>query len=308
MTPPSISSTSTAVTSSGQPFLVAFDPLAVLPDAERHRRLDAYLDFLRARDGEPDLPQRRLSHREAFFQELAARPVQWTGPLDRRRFHEHLARRATPDLDRKLVWLLAAAKSNRAEHYGVTLDLSLRGDHFAEHENGEHMTYIDLEEFYHTRILRDCCACFGLEFDLMPPRSFTRFFAALVVRSPAKLRLITALCGELFGCVAFQVLWETADVFSAQPEVRDRIRLLIREILIDEMGHTAYGNAMLGAAGLALVRAMVPRVATYFLLDLPEFAILAGGRRAFLERVAAFDLGQNRELWDLAPRAAGAVS
>jgi hypothetical protein len=54
---------------------------------------------------------------------------------------------------------------------------------------------------------------------------------------------------------------------------------------------------MLGRAGIAIVRAASPMVASYFLADLPEFSYLAGGKAAFLKRVAAFDLGSNKELW-----------
>jgi hypothetical protein len=231
-------------------------------------------------------------------------PVRWKGPFDKEVFHRNLGRTLTEKVDLKTVWLLAAAKSNRAEHYGVQLDLKLKGDHFGEYEHGQHMTFIDLEEFYHTRILRDCCKLFGLEFDMHPPRSFTRWFAGLVVRSPFRARLVTALCGELFGCVAFQVLWETADVFAEEPAVVERLRLLTREILIDELGHVAFGHAMLGSAGLAATRALFPSVAAYFLRDLPEFWILAGGKQRFLERVKAFDLASNQQLWNLRPAAA----
>jgi hypothetical protein len=283
-----------------EPFLVRFDPLSPLPRAERATRLESYLRFLRDRDGDPNLPARTLSRRETFFAALATTPVRWAGAIDRETFHANLNRTLPGDaFDRKLVWLLAAAKSNRVEHYGVQLDLKLKGDHFGVYEHGEQMTFIDLEEFYHTRILRDCCKVFDLEFDLAPPKSFTRWFAGLVVRSPFRARLVTALCGELFGAVAFQVLWESAEIFAEQPAVLERLRLLVREILIDELGHVAFGHAMLGATGIAATRALFPTVASYFLKDLPEFSILAGGRDAFLRRVAAFDLGSNARLWDL---------
>jgi hypothetical protein len=74
----------------------------------------------------------------------------------------------------------------------------------------------------------------------------------------------------------------------------------MREILIDEMGHAAYGHAMLGRAGITTVRALAPHVASHFLADLPEFGYLVGGKSAFLRRVAAFDLASNRQLWAMA--------
>ncbi len=282
-----------------EPFIVGFDPLHALPRKERGQRLDAYLSFLQKRDGEPNLQTKTLSEREGFFRQIDAAPVRWQGEIDRDSFHKNLNVSLTEKVDPKIVWLLAAAKSNRVEQYGVELDLKLKGDHFGEFAHGQHMTFIDLEEFYHTRILRDCCKVFDLEFNIDPPKSFTRWFASMVVRSPFRARLVTALCGELFGCVAFQVLWESTTIFADQPEVMRRLQLLVREILIDELGHVAFGHAMLGPTGLVAVRALYPIIASYFLKDLPEFWILAGGKEKFLERVSAFDLASNSNLWDL---------
>jgi hypothetical protein len=278
-----------------QPFMVGFDPLSALPKPERTARLGRYLEYLKQRDGSADLPKRSLSGRDHFFSYLAEHPVRWQGDIDAATFHAYLDKKLDRrDLDRRIVWLLAAAKANRAEQYGVDLDLQLRGDHLGDF--GEHMAFIDLEEFYHTRILRDCCSIFGLSFEMYPPKSFVRWFTRLVVTSPPYLRLVTAMLGEFFGCVAFQVLWEAADCFQAQPVVFERIRLLVREILVDEMGHVAYAHSKLGAPSLALVKSLMPLVARYFMRDIPEFEVLAGGRDVFLKRVAAFDL-KSSELW-----------
>jgi hypothetical protein len=282
-----------------EPFLVGFDPTTPLPLDERKHRLDGYLRFLRERDGEPDLKERTLSRREAWFRQLQSEPIRYGGAVDRDAFRRLLHGKPGPEVDPKLAWILATAKSNRVEHYGVTLDFKIHDD--VGTRFGEHMPYIDLEEFYHTRILRECVRVFDLEFELEPPRTFTRFFAELVVRSPHWGRLVSALCGELFGSVAFLLLWEKTSLFSDDPRAMGRLRELIREILIDEMGHAAYGHAMLGRAGIAMVRTFAPLVASYFLADLPEFAYLAGGRAAFLRRVAAFDLGSNRDLWARLP-------
>jgi hypothetical protein len=273
--------------------MVGFDPLKALEKDERTRRLEGYLSFLRERDGEPDVANRTLSRREGWMAEVTANPIRYTGKLDRTLLERYLHERPGPDLDPKLLWILATAKSNRVEHYGVTLDFALHGDTVAQ-RFGAHMAYIDLEEFYHTRILRESVRPFDFELNLEPPKTF---FAGFVVRSPHWLRLVSALCGELFGSVAFQMLWEKVSLFDDDPKVAERLRMLMREILIDEMGHAAYGHAMLGNGGIATVRTFAPLVASYFLADLPEFAYLVGGKKAFLERVAAFDLGSNQRLW-----------
>jgi hypothetical protein len=198
---------------------------------------------------------------------------------------------------------LACAKSNIAENYGVALDLRLKGDHYGT-TSDEFYTFIDLEEFYHTRILKDAVRIFGIEFELGLPRTFTRFFTELVVRSPFSLRIVTALCGELFGSVIFQLLWECADVFADEPVVLERLRLLLREILVDEMGHVAFGHANVGPVTHALMRAMLPHVTNHFLSDFPEFEILGGGRQKVYERVLAFDLASNHRLWQVQAAAA----
>lgn len=279
-----------------RPFLIGFDPLTPLAKGERTRRLESYLGFLRERDGETDVGKRTLSQREPWIKTIAASPVRYRGQIDRSALDRYLRERPGPDVDPKVLWVLATAKANRVEHYGVTLDFALHGERVAQ-RYGAHMAFIDLEEFYHTRILRESVRVFDFDLDLEPPKTFTRFFAEVVVRSPHWLRLVTALCGELFGSVAFQMLWEKISLFDDDPEAAARLRALMREILIDEMGHAAYGHAMLGKAGIRTVRTFVPMVASYFLSDLPEFAHLAGGRRAFLDRVAAFDLGKNQALW-----------
>ena len=282
--------------SAGQPFLVELKPFEVLPEDERQKRLEAYLEFLRARDGSPDVRAKTLSKREQFFQEISQNPVRWKGPIERDQFRAYLNKKADASVDKKVLWLLACAKSNIAENYGVALDLRLKGDHYGS-KGDEFYTFIDLEEFYHTRILKDVVRVFGIEFELGLPRMFTRFFTELEVRSPFNLRIVTALCGELFGSVIFQLLWECADVFADEPAVLERIRMLLREILVDEMGHVAFGHANVGPVTHKLMRAMLPAVARHFLSDFPEFAILGGGRQRVYERVLAFDLARNDRLW-----------
>jgi hypothetical protein len=81
---------------------------------------DGYLAFLVARDGEPDSSATRW--REAFFAALEGAPVRSALPVDREAFLRHLRRRRPePDLDDRLLSLLASAKANQAERFGVGL-------------------------------------------------------------------------------------------------------------------------------------------------------------------------------------------
>src|SRR5512139_1154011 len=84
--------------------------------------IDGYRTYLENRDGEADLLNRRLARREEFFGSLEAEPVRSARPIDRRVFTRNLhRRRPEPGLDRQMLFLLATAKLNQAERFGVGL-------------------------------------------------------------------------------------------------------------------------------------------------------------------------------------------
>src|SRR5689334_19671434 len=96
--------------------------LSAQTGAGRRQTLDSYLEFLHGRDGELDLRKRQLSRREEFFRRIDAQPVRWAGSVDVERFNRnHAAARIEQDLPPELLFLLACAKANRSERWGVEL-------------------------------------------------------------------------------------------------------------------------------------------------------------------------------------------
>ena len=84
--------------------------------------IEGYRDFLVRRDGDADLLHRRLSSREKFFSALETDPIHSSYPIDRNMFLRNLRRRRPePDVDPKMLFLLATAKLNQAERFGVDL-------------------------------------------------------------------------------------------------------------------------------------------------------------------------------------------
>ena len=84
--------------------------------------IEGYRDYLVRRDGDADLLNRRLAGREEFFGALEANPVRSTHPIDRDVFMRNLRRRhPEPGIDRAMLFLLATAKLNQAERFGVGL-------------------------------------------------------------------------------------------------------------------------------------------------------------------------------------------
>src|SRR5262245_6839497 len=148
---------------------------------------DGYLRFLVERDGAPDLGRRTLARREAFFATLAGVPLESRTPIDRGAYLRNLdRRRPEPGLDRQLLWLLATGRANQAERFGVGL-AELYGRVTPESEPVR--LHVQLQEIYHTRILADVLALFGLTVSRRPPDPMTRAVTHLMVRTPEPWQL-----------------------------------------------------------------------------------------------------------------------
>jgi hypothetical protein len=266
----------------------AFTPM---PPDHQARFRGVYLSYLRARDGVPDLAARRFDLRERFFAEIDAQPVRWSGalPIDPEVFHRnHLAPAPEPGLDPATLWALATAKTNRSERFGVELSIEnpRRQDTLLEDPH----TFIQIEEFYHTRILKDALATLGLDVEVTEPPARTRLLVKAMVFMPEGLADMAVLCGEIVGVVIFSLLLEKARaLFSAQPLALARIEALFAQILVDEVGHVHYLRSRVSPTQLGLARRLVPIVVGSVVSDIPELGQLFG-RDELLRRAYEADV------------------
>jgi len=60
------------------------------------------------------------------------------------------------------------------------------------------------------------------------------------------------------------------DIMADEPEARDRVRALLREIMTDEMAHVGQRRNFIGRVGIHVARAMVGPMFRAFYRDLPE--------------------------------------
>jgi hypothetical protein len=102
---------------------------------------------------------------------------------------------------------------------------------------------------------------------------------------PERLRWIPVLCGEVVGCVVFQILGERCDLFGAQPEVEERLRSLLAEIYHDEILHVAYLRARLAPRAVRAARRMLPLVGAAVMREVPQFHRLGCSKREFMARL-----------------------
>jgi hypothetical protein len=261
-----------------------FDPFRTLSSEERTHYLDAYGDWMEARNGEIDLPNRQLSRREAFLADIAREPVRWQGPVDHDGFLQRLRGTGTPAIDARTLWLLAIAKANEGESYGVDLELRRYLAAGVPHDDRTEL-YLFLEEQYHSRMLQEACRTCGLDVEFRRPPWTMRMIIHGIYYLPDRLRWPLALCGESLGATIFRLLGENCALFSEELTVAERLRTLVSEIWRDEVLHVAFLRARLGPAGLRLARTLLPLVVRQLMRDVPQLVGLGCDRAELMNRL-----------------------
>ena len=232
-----------------------------LPPALRRRLNDDYVAFVRERDGEPDLAARTLSKREAWFAALRGTPAPvWQGervtPAEFAAWHR--GERSLRDASPLTVWLVAIARANEGEGWGVDYLLD-RGGFQGLGRGGvlRPRDFADLEETYHTRIFREIVGLFGLAYELRDPPAPIQHSVKIMARLPERLSFLLLAAGELMGTVAFLRLARWGEeLLAGHREVQARVRALLDEVLVDEVGHVTYLLGSMSRLELSLVRRM----------------------------------------------------
>ena len=254
--------------------------------------IEGYRDYLTRRDGDADLLHRRLASREEFFAGLETDPVRSACHIDRDMFMRNLRRRRPePAVDRRTLFLLATAKLNQAERFGVDL-----GDTYGriggEGEPPERV-YLALEEQYHTRLLAYVLDMFGLPFQVVVPPLVMRQFVKISVFLPERLGFAFVGAAEMAGCIMFDELRRVGvELFADEPDVAARIERLYSEILTDEVGHVGYCAARCTAPERAIMRWLYPRFGRLFARQTAEISLLVDREKLRTRLDEPFDVDQ----------------
>jgi hypothetical protein len=252
--------------------------------------IEGYREYLAHRDGDADLLHRRLANREEFFASLEADPVRSDRPIDRQVFLRNLRRRRPePGLPREMLFLLATAKLNQAERFGVDL-----GDTYGRiggEDKPPEGVYLALEEHYHTRLLAYVLDVFGLPFHVVVPPFVMRQFVKMEVFLPERFGFPFVGAAEMAGCIMFDELRRVGvELFADEPEVAARIDRLYAEILTDELGHVGYCAARCSPAERALMRWLYPLFGRLFARQTAEIRLLTDPGTLHARLDAPFDV------------------
>jgi hypothetical protein len=265
--------------------------LDTVPDGNRDDLFEAYLGFLKDRNGELRADG-RFTHRETWLEQAAQSPISHRRPMDQGEFEASYARfDAKRELSLEHLALLAFVKLNSVEAYGVEVGGKARKRF---HQDPRLMYRVEKvlnhEENYHTRILLGAAQHFGVTAQgaWRPPFAL-RVFIGAIVHAPQSLFHTLVIGGEIAGVYMFSwMLRRVGEIYKDEPELRDAMEARLIEILIDEVGHVAYNRLIVGPMGLSLGHKLARLLVGTSTKFVPEMGPL-GIKESIRDEFAHFD-------------------
>ena len=251
----------------------------------------AYEDHLANRNGRLDVAD-GFELRDARMAGFAELPGTFDRPVDAIRIGQSFAGQRVTGLSEEELALLAFAKVNAGEAYGVEVTSQARAK---LHRRDEPIFRVEKvlghEETYHTRLLLGVTQHFpGIDLTdgWRPPLPLKVLIFALAKSPPALFHPIL-LGAEVAGVFIFNWLLErTGTLFPNHPEIRDSMEQRLIEILIDEVGHIAFNRIAVSNTGLRLALPLAAQVTKAQETMNPE-AIALGLDASVRSEIASFD-------------------
>jgi hypothetical protein len=247
---------------------------------ERIANFEAYWAYSLGHDGAILQGERDLVKKRDTLADFRAHPVRSRRPLpDPRCFHRnHVVMQDDPrTLDRKTLLLTFLYKFARHEYVGIS----------AAWARTEPMTdstsilariglYHLCEEFSHMRLFQEIFRTFHLgHVEWVPLGKWMSRLYRIFPLFPEALLAPPAFVSELMGLTVYQYIDGVLDdVLADEPEARERVRALLREVMTDELAHVGQRRNFLGPLGLRAARRMLEPMYRAFFRDIPETRLL----------------------------------
>jgi hypothetical protein len=194
-------------------------------------------------------------------------------------------------LDRKTLLLTFLYKFARHEYVGIS----------AAWDNTERMTdstsviakiglYHLCEEFSHMRLFQEIFRTFHLDnVEWVPLGKWMSRLYRVFPMFPEAMLAPPAFVSELMGLTVYQHIDGVLDdILDDEPEAREHVRTLLREVMTDELAHVGQRRNFLGPLGLRAAHLMVPSMYRAFFRDIPETTLLVNVER-MVQDGKAFD-------------------
>lgn len=245
-------------------------------EAQRKENFEDYWEFTQKHGGQLFEEDKDLAIKKAKLASFKANPVKLRKPLANpdvfyRNYVEMQDDPAT--LDRMTLMLTAMYKFARHEWVGIKGAWDVVPDMAHSHTVEDKISRVHLaEEFCHVRLFDEMLRTCGLDkvewvplgpvkekiYELFPK------FPGFLMDTPA---FVTELMGVTFYCHLHRLF---DDVLADEPEVRERMKLLLDEITIDEVAHVGQRRNFIGPIGMKISKWLVKPFYTLFFNDIPE--------------------------------------
>jgi hypothetical protein len=247
---------------------------------ERIANFEAYWAYSVGHDGAILQDQKDLTKKREKLTAFQAHPLRSRRPLaDPARFYRnHVIMQDDPQtLDRKTLLLTFLYKFARHEYVGIS----------AAWAATERMTestsmiakiglYHLCEEFSHMRLFQEIFRTFHLDqVEWVPLGKWMSRMYRLFPLFPEAMLAPPAFVSELMGLTVYQHIDGVLDdILADEPEARERVRTLLREVMTDELAHVGQRRNFLGPLGLRAAHLMVESMYRAFFRDIPETKLL----------------------------------
>jgi hypothetical protein len=252
---------------------------SIFTPATRRQRLEnfeSYWLYSQRHDGEILEAEKDLTRKRLTLARFRANPVRSRRPLpDPERFYRNYVRLQDDleSLDRKTLLLTFLYKFARHEWVGISAAWDLIPTIDESRLTTEKISRYHLcEEFSHIRLFHEMFRTFHLDrVEWVPLGKWMGRVYKLFPRFPEKVMSPPAFVSELMGLILYlHIDGVLDDVFADEPEARDRVRELLREITTDEMAHVGQRRNFIGPIGLRIAEKMVEPMFRAFYKDIPE--------------------------------------
>lgn len=247
---------------------------------ERIANFEAYWAYSVSHDGEIIQGEKDLTKKRETLTGFQAQPVRSRRPLaDVARFYRnHVIMQDDPQtLDRKTLLLTFLYKFARHEYVGIC----------AAWNTTERITewtsmvakiglYHLCEEFSHMRLFQEIFRTFHLDkVEWVPLGRWMNRMYRLFPLFPEAVLAPPAFVSELMGLIVYQHLDGVLDdILDDEPEARERVRTLLREVMTDELAHVGQRRNFLGPLGLRAAQVILGPMYRAFFRDIPESKLL----------------------------------
>jgi hypothetical protein len=176
-------------------------------------------------------------------------------------------------IDRKTLLLMCIYKFARHEWVGISsawdaIPTLAQSKTVKDKISRHHLA----EEFCHVRFFHEMFRTFHLDkVEWVPLSPFKQGVYKIFPYIPGALMNPPAFVTELMG-ITFYLHVDALlnDIFSDEPEARERVRELLHEIMVDEVAHVGQRRNFIGSLGIKMARWMVKPLYKAFFNDIPE--------------------------------------